>query len=201
LGLPEPAGEYLAPRVPGEAVAEVDAFLAGAGLAGHPYLFAFLGTSRAQARKRWPVAHFLELARSVRERFGLPTLLGWGPEEAELVRALPAQEGIRAIPDWNLPRLVEVIGRSAVLVGSDTGAMHLAAVMGVPTVAVLGPTDPVLNQPFGARARMVFRQGIRRACPGEGCAHRDCMGAIRVPEVLGALEEVLGGECDRNAER
>ncbi len=194
LGLPEPGREYLVPRPPAEAAADVDAFLASIGLAGRSFLFAFLGTSRAQAHKRWPLVRFLELARSVHERFGLPTLLGWGPEEADLVRALPAQEGIAAIPDWNLPRLVEVIRRSAAFVGADTGAMHLAALMGVPTVAVLGPTDPVLNRPFGDRVRVVFRPGIRRACSGEGCDHRDCMGAIRAPEVLDALAEVLGGE-------
>jgi ADP-heptose:LPS heptosyltransferase len=193
LGLPEPSGEYLVPRLPEEVVADVDAFLFSAGLADRPYLFAFLGTSRAQAHKRWPLVRFLELARSVRERFGLPTLLGWGPEEADLVRALPAQEGIAAIPDWNLPRLVEVMSRSAALVGADTGAMHLAALVGVPTVAVLGPTDPVLNRPFGDLARVVFRDGIRRACPGERCDHRDCMGAIGAEEVLDALADVLGG--------
>ena len=194
MGLPEPGRDYLAPRLPGEAVADVDSFLASAGLTGRPYLFAFLGTSRAQRHKRWPLVRFLELARSVHERFELPTVLGWGPEEADLVRALPAQEGIVAIPDWNLPKLVEVIRRSAAFVGADTGAMHLAALMGVPTVAVLGPTDPVLNRPFGDRAKVVFRQGIRRACSGEGCGHGDCMGAIRASEVLGALSEVLEGD-------
>jgi lipopolysaccharide heptosyltransferase I len=194
LGLPEPGREYLVPRPPAEAVDDVDAFLASIGLAERSYLFAFLGTSRAQAHKRWPLVRFLELVRAVHERFGLPTLLGWGPEEADLIRALPAREGIAAIPDWNLPRLVEVIRRSAAFVGADTGAMHLAALMGVPTVAVLGPTDPVLNRPFGDRVRVVFRPGIRRACSGEGCDHRDCMGAIRAPEVLDALAEVLDGE-------
>jgi lipopolysaccharide heptosyltransferase I len=196
MGLPEPGREYLEPRVPGRAVTEVDAFLAGAGLTGCPYLFAFLGTSRAQARKRWPLARFMELARSVHERFGLPTLLGWGPEEAELIRTLGPEEGIVAIPDWDMPRLVEVIRRSSAFVGADTGAMHLAALMGVPTVAVLGPTDPVLNQPFGDLARVVFQDGIRRACKGLHCDHRDCMARIGAAQVLSALSEVLSGQKD-----
>jgi len=198
MGLPEPGRDYLAPRLPGEAAADVDAFLASAGLTGRPYLFAFLGTSRAQAHKRWPLVRFLELARAVHERLGLPTLLGWGPEEADLVRALPAQEGITAIPYWDLPRLVEVVRRSAAFVGADTGAMHLAALMGVPTVAVLGPTDPVLNRPFGGKARVVFHEGIRRACPGQGCDHRDCMARIGAAQVLSALSEVLGGQEDHH---
>ncbi len=198
LGFPEATGEYLVPRVPGQAVKDVGAFLSGVHLAGLPYLFAFLGTSRAQARKRWPIGRFLELAECARERFGLRTVLGWGPEEAELVRALPAREGIVAIPDWDLPRLVEVIRRSSAFAGADTGAMHLAALMGIPTVAVLGPTDPVLNRPFGAKARVVHREGIRRACPGRGCDHRECMARIGTEPVLSALSEILEGEENRD---
>ncbi len=192
LGLPPPTGEYLVPRIPPHVEAEVSRFLSGAGLDRRPFLFAFLGTSKAQAHKRWPVERFLELARLARRRDGLPTLLGWGPEEAELVRGLPVQDGLAVVPDWDLPHLLDVVRRSAAFVGADTGAMHLAALMGVPTVAVLGPTDPVLNAPFGSRTRMVHREGIRKACPGEGCTHGDCMGAIGAGEVMEALGEVIG---------
>lgn len=198
MGLPEASGEYLVPRVPDEAVTEVEAFLSGVNLSGRSFLFAFLGTSRAQAHKRWPPERFLELAKSAQERFGLPTVLGWGPEEAELIRALPPREGITAIPDWDLPRLVEVIRRSAAFVGADTGATHVAALMGTPTVAILGPTDPVLNRPFGAKARVVFQDGIRRACSGPGCDHRDCMARIPAEQVLSALTEVLSGKEDHH---
>jgi ADP-heptose:LPS heptosyltransferase len=57
----------------------------------------------------------------------------------------------------------------------------------VPTVAILGATDPVLNRPFGDRHRIVYRPGITRACAGGACGHLACMGAITAEEVLAAV--------------
>ncbi len=196
LGFSEPEPAFLEPTVPEAAQREVDEFLETRGFAEGGFLFAFLGTSRAQGRKRWPPFRYLELAREVRDRLGKPTLLGWGPEEAELLVSLPPQEGLEVIPDWGLDRLVAVIRRAGAFVGADTGAMHLSALMGVPTVAVLGPTDPVVNRPFGDRNRVVHRKGVRRACAGEACVHRNCMGAISAGEVLSALLS-LWGATDR----
>jgi len=191
LGFPGPSGAYLTPTMPEGAPAAVTEFLGQRGLADGQYLFAFLGTSRTQAHKRWPARNFVELSQAASARWGLKTVLGWGPEEAELVRSLPEGGDLVPIPDWGLPELLEVIRRSRAFVGADTGAMHLAALMGVPTVALLGPTDPVLNRPFGVKVRVVYREGIRRACPGEGCSHGDCMAALRVDEVARALGELL----------
>jgi|WetSurMetagenome_2_1015567.scaffolds.fasta_scaffold68513_2 heptosyltransferase I len=191
LGFPGPSESYLTPTVPGGAAAAVAAFLEEHGLTGDPYLFSFLGTSRTQAHKRWPAKNFVELSRVASARWGMKTVVGWGPEEAELVGGLPAGGDLLPIPDWGLPELLEVIRRSRAFVGADTGAMHLAALMGVPTVALLGPTDPVLNRPFGVKVRVVYREGIRRACPGEGCSHGDCMAALGVGEVVSALGELL----------
>jgi ADP-heptose:LPS heptosyltransferase len=193
LGFSEPSTDYLEPSVPEAAQREVDGFLLGRGLAAGGFLFAFLGTSRAQGHKRWPPFRYLELAREVRERLGMRTLLGWGPEEADLVGSLSPQEGLDVIPDWSLDRLVGVIRRARAFVGADTGAMHLSALLGVPTVAVLGPTDPVVNRPFGGRHRVVFRTGIRRACGGVACSHRECMGGIPAVEVMEALEALVPG--------
>lgn len=191
LGFPGPSGAYLSPRIPEVSTSSVSAFLESRGLAGAPYLFAFLGTSRTQAHKRWPAGHFVELSRAVASRWGMRTVLGWGPEEADLVRALPEGGDLVPIPDWGLPELIESIRRARVFVGADTGAMHLAALLGVPTVALLGPTDPVLNRPFGVKVRVVYREGIRRACVGEGCPHGDCMAALTVGEVADALGQLL----------
>ena len=191
LDLPDPSGEYFSPVLDATVRGEVSSFLSEKGLSPGHFLFSFLGTSRAQAHKRWPAARFVELARLTMERTGMPTLLGWGPEEVELVRNLPANTALIPIPSWDLPRLLAAIQSSSAFVGADTGAMHLAALMGIPTVAVLGPTDPVLNRPFGERSRIVRGEGIRRACAGEGCQHRDCMGKIGAEEVYSKLEALL----------
>lgn len=193
LGFSQPAARFLEPSLPESAQREVDEFLAKKSLTEGAFLFAFLGTSRAQARKRWPPFRYLELAREVWVRLGRRTLLGWGPEEADIVESLPPQEGLDAIPDWTLDRLVAVIRRAGAFVGADTGAMHLSALLGVPTVAVLGPTDPVVNRPFGDRHRVIHKKGVRRPCSGADCPHRECMGAVSAGEVFSALADVWPG--------
>ena len=199
LGFPRPGPEFMKPSIPPGAEGEVQAFLGGAGLQAGAYLFAFVGASKAQARKRWPLERFLDLARLAQERLALPTVLGWGPDEAELVRGLPEAGHLHPTPDWRLPALLAAVRGSAVYVGADTGATHLAALVGVPTVAVLGATDPVLNRPFGDRHRIVHKPGIGRACRGASCDHAECMGAISPEEVYGAVAALAGGRTPRGS--
>jgi ADP-heptose:LPS heptosyltransferase len=191
LGFPAPAMDYLAPEVPPEARRDVEDFLDGSGLQSSPYLFAFLGASKAQKEKRWPAFRFIETARRVWDELGLETVIGWGPEESDLVRSLDGEPHVRFIPDWGIDRLLEVIRRARAFVGADTGAMHLAALMGVPTLALLGPTDPLINRPFGSRSRILHRPGIDRPCEGADCLHDRCMAAIEPTMVVRQLSELL----------
>lgn len=199
LGFEAPGEEEpLRPEVPEAARREVEAFLRERGLEPGRYLLAFLGTSRAQARKRWPPFRFAELASRAHGRWGIPTVVGWGPEEADLLSSFPRAPFLHVPPLWPLDRLVEAIRLAGAFVGADTGAMHLSALLGTRTVALLGPTDPVVNRPYGNRYRIVHDPEARAACEGETCRHRRCMGRISADRVVLALEELLeGGEGGR----
>ena len=180
----------LSPHIPGETVRVRDEFLRRSGLAPGKYALLFVGTSRAQSHKRWPVDRFVQLAGVLWEAYRLPTLLGWGPEEADTVRSLPHLPYLRPLPETDLAGLVSFIAAARAFAGADTGSTHLAALMGVPAVGILGPTDPVKNALFGSRNRVVWKEGIRRACSGPGCSHEDCMAAISAEEVAEALRSV-----------
>lgn len=192
LGLGGAPAAALEPELPAEALAERDRFLGEAGLKPGGYALLFLGTSRAQAHKRWPAEHFARLAGLLRERYGVPALLGWGPDEAEEARELAERHPLRLLPETDLAGLTAFIAGARAFAGADTGSTHVAALMGIPTVSILGPTDPVLNAPFGGRARVVWKEGILRACRGGACDHRDCMGRISAEEVADALSAAAG---------
>ncbi len=195
LGFEAPRGEEpLVPQIPEGARRDVEAFFEARGLRPGRYLLAFLGTSRAQARKRWPPFRFAELAAEAHGRWGLPTVVGWGPDEEEALSSLPEAPWLHVPPLWPLDRLLEAVRLSAAFVGADTGAMHLSALLGVPTVALLGPTDPVVNRPYGNRHRIVHDPLARKACAGPGCPHRSCMGRIEARAVAEALEALLAEE-------
>ena len=92
-----------------------------------------------------------------------------------------------------LAQLMDELRTCDVLLTNDTGTMHLAAHLGVPTVALFGSTEPALTGPLGAGHR-VIRHHVEcspcflRECPIDF----RCMKAIDVSEVVAALEAALG---------
>ena len=192
LGLDCSFTGYLKPALSGRALSERESFLSKAGLRGRDYVIAFLGASRAQSFKRWPADRFVELAALAQERLGMPTLVAWGPDEREDAAGLAGKRGIQLLPETDLQLLIAFIARAAASVGADTGATHISAMLGTPTVAVLGPTDPVLNRPFGDRSTVVRRDGAAGRCGGPSCPHASCIGAITADEVCDALSTLMG---------
>lgn len=172
----------------------VSRFLKDSGLEREKYAVLFLGASRKQAFKRWPLFRFIELAGLLWDRTGLKSVLGWGPDEAELCRSLNKEEHLVVPPLFSLQESASLILGAAAFVGADTGLMHLSALSGVRTVAVMGATNPILNKPWGDRSRVVFREGVLGSCPGEDCEHDVCMGGITAEEVFAPLRELLDKE-------
>jgi heptosyltransferase-1 len=94
-----------------------------------------------KAKKQWPVERFRDLAR----RLGPRTLALWGPGERELADAI----GAEVAPPTGLRELARVLRDASVVIGSDTGPLHLAAALGTPVIGLYGPTNPARNGPYG----------------------------------------------------
>ena len=100
-----------------------------------------------KAQKQWPVERFRELAR----RIGPKALAVWGPGERELAEGIGAEVG----PATNLRELARVLRDASIVIGSDTGPLHLAAALGTRVVGLYGPTNPARNGPYGQIANCV----------------------------------------------
>ncbi len=112
--------------------------------------------------KRWPADRFAELARRLGSMAGTVVLLG-GPDERDLLSELERKaEGVEG------PRIIDlaarglgtgalrgVIERCSMVVTNDTGPRHLAVALGIPTVALFGPTDHRWTTLKGARERIL----------------------------------------------
>src|SRR5262245_46070613 len=92
----------------------------------------------------------------------------------------------------SLPELVGVLSRLSLLVTNDSGPMHVAAALGVPLVAVFGPTDWRETAPVGARHRLVREDVHCSPCKLRDCPidHR-CMRLVTAERVAAAARELL----------
>lgn len=122
-------------------------------------------------QKQWP--HFAELAK----RLGDRALAAWGPGEEELAKAT----GARVAPRTNLRELAQLLRDAALVVGGDTGPLHLAAALGTPVVGLYGPTNPARNGPYGQLGNVVETYSTTKS-----------MASIGVEDVMRKIGEVLG---------
>ena len=109
------------------------------------------GASRAD--KRWPLPHLTALADRLAAECGARILLVWGPQEAHMARQIRDGLSARALlaPPTDLDELAGLLRRAALVVGNDTGPLHLAAALGAPCLGLYGPTRAERNGPYGAR--------------------------------------------------
>ena len=107
------------------------------GFEGRVVLLPFAG----RPEKEWPIDRFRELAK----RIGPRALVIWGPGERE--RA--AEAGAELAPPTNLRELARVLRDASLVIGGDTGPLHLAAALGTRVIGLYGPTNPRRNGPYG----------------------------------------------------
>lgn len=115
---------------------------------GAPYAVLLHGTSRAA--KEWREVDWIGTGKWLREQ-GLDVVLPWGNERERLrcKRLAAAIPGSRILERQPLDATAKVIANAALVVGVDTGLLHLAAAYSVPLIAVFLATDPGLTGPVG----------------------------------------------------
>ena len=145
--------------------------------------------------KAWPAERYRELARGLRDRTGAPVLvLGTSDERALAEQVRNAEPGIL---NWcgttDLPGLVAVLSRAALLVSNDSGAMHVMAALGRPQVAIFGSTSTVWTGPVNARAAVVTLGLPCAPCFARTCryGHYDCLRQVKADEVLKTALAIL----------
>ena len=185
-------------------LARADALLAAHGVARGDACVGFAPGAAYGHAKRWPPRMVAEtIVRLARESRARALLFGAGGDRdsgREIESSLP--EDVRAvnlIGRTDLGQLAGAISRCSAFVSNDSGAMHLAAALGVPVVAIFGPTDERVTSPVAGRApgglvtpdvltHPVFcRPCMLRDCPID---HR-CMKGVTVEAVTAAVSRRL----------
>jgi ADP-heptose:LPS heptosyltransferase len=117
--------------------------------------------------KCWPLASFFAVMQGLYVQRQASFLIIQGPAEEKTAGEITA--AVSALPclalrNVDLPLVAALISRSALCIGNDSGITHIAAALGIPTVAVFGPTDPVVWGPRGQSVCIVKEYGDGGQC-------------------------------------
>jgi heptosyltransferase-1 len=171
----DPAGEQ-----------EWDRWLGARGIAG----YVLLNPGAGWGAKRWPAERYGIVAREL-AREGLKTIINVGPGEQALARAVAAASGGAAESlVSSVSQLIAITRRAGLFIGGDTGPLHLAAALGVPVVAIFGPTNPARNGPFGSRS-VVLRSPSSQTSHSRRSAPDQSLLEITSEQVARAARELI----------
>jgi heptosyltransferase I len=102
--------------------------------------------------KEWPPGRYGVVAQDLAKQ-GFTPVINFGPGEETLARTVETSSNGAALAiSCSLAELIALTRRASLFIGGDTGPLHLAVALGVPAVAIFGPTDPARNGPFGGRS-------------------------------------------------
>ncbi len=170
-------------------------FLAAAGARPHALRIAIGAGAAYGSAKCWPPMRFAELANRLQSQWDADVILFGVAGEAAVASAIVSEmrhppidlTGKTAIAD--MPAL---LSHCHVFVGNDSGAMHIAASVGLSTIGIFGPTDPFGTAPVSPRSTIVRHQPYCSPCFLRRCPidHR-CMTHITPGEVEAAVDPWL----------
>jgi ADP-heptose:LPS heptosyltransferase len=122
---------------------------------------------------------------------GLGVVVAWGPGEKEHadVIASSAGDGVHLAPPTDLAELAALLGGATLVIGGDTGPVHLAASFGRPTLAVFLASDWRRNGPLGARTAVVSGAAAAARIPS-GTARTRRQREVSAAEILKSAREL-----------
>ncbi|MBI2815476.1 MAG: lipopolysaccharide heptosyltransferase I [Acidobacteria bacterium] len=154
--------------------------------------FAVLNPGAGWRSKCWPPDHYAAVADALLEEFSMQTVLNCGPGEEVLAKEVRDRCRIASPVTYmgDLGGLIALLRRTRLMVGPDTGPIHLAAALGVATVGLFGPTDPVRNGPYGKLHRSLRAEGAATSYRHTS-EEASVMRSIHPEQVLEAVRELL----------
>lgn len=145
--------------------------------------------------KRWLPERFAETMRLVYEATGCEWKIVGVAKDRPIADTIVAAAGVPAtdlVGKTSLEELMAELRTCDLLLTNDTGTMHIAAFLGIPTVAVFGSTEPSLTGPLGPDHRVIRHHVDCSPCFLRECPlDFRCMKAIEVPEVVAAIKSAL----------
>ena len=152
-----------------------------------------LAPGSGAAEKNWPIHFYRAVAEWWRHSMHGAAVLLNGPVEEERGGFNVLSDCCETARNLDLAQVAALLARSDLYLGNDSGITHLAAAVGVPTVALFGPSDALEWAPQGKRVAVLSRNVECSPCEisvMKSCPHRKCLTAFYPTDVIGELEKL-----------
>lgn len=145
--------------------------------------------------KQWPLEHFRTLATKIIQHFGTSILILGTDKDVESGTEISAGlEGVRNFcGQTSLSEFLAILAKAKLLVGNDSGSMHLMSALQRPQIAIFGSTSPTWTGPVNPHASVLSRNLFCSPCFARTCryGHYDCLTQIQPELVLQEIQKVL----------
>lgn len=215
--------EVSAPTMSVPLISEADeraAFLLleNSGIAGDPpFIVLNVNVSDLSRERCWPLHFFLELTRGLLKRTDARLVfIGAEGDKAQVAQVLGGLDDHKNITNLagktSLGELMAIIRRSRLFIGNDSGPLHLAAVLGIPTASFFGPETPTLYGPQGQN-HLVFYENIycspclnvfnakTAPCAGNNVCMQSIEPAPALEMILERFSAIIGSNCTVNTRK
>jgi len=146
--------------------------------------------------KRWPADRFARIGDTAAREWGARVVIFGSASEQEIcgrVRAAMERPALDLSGQTSLGVAMGLVERCSFFTTNDSGLMHIAAALKVPTVAVFGPTDPVATGPIGPHTRIVRHDTSCAPCLKPECTEdHACMLGIHPKDVWETMKGLWG---------
>ncbi len=145
--------------------------------------------------KEWPSVSYALLIDVLADRYGAEAVLVGSPHErgkCEAVATVSRAGALVAAAETSVGEAMALLSLCDGFAGNDSGSMHVAGALGIPTVGLYGSTRPERTGPLGTRTRVIYHPIECSPCLEHTCrfGHYNCLTQITAEEVLHALEEL-----------
>ena len=203
LGIPRPEPAALKLAVTEEEREAIETRLASLGIErGAPFVAINPGATYGSA-KRWYPDRFAAVADALSAEWGAAVVVVGSTAEAPLsgeIEAATRNPPVNLAGKTTVRELMALLSLSSFLVTNDSGPMHIGAALGVPLVAIFGPTDWRRTSPWSERAKVVRVEIDCSPCRLRVCDRgHECMLGVTPGMVLDAARQLLPGGPSKGA--
>jgi ADP-heptose:LPS heptosyltransferase len=144
------------------------------------------------ASKRCEASTWIAVGRALRQRYDPAFLVLWGPGDETDAAAIVSGLGATLAPPTSVRAMAAFLRTCALVIANDSGPMHVAAALLVPTIGIFGPTDPALHGPYGSRSAVVIKRDLHCIiCNALVCPYgHECMLQLPVGDLCARVEEL-----------